>query len=107
MAYMSNLKHNFTVIAMSATWFKDMSVNVYSIDGYSHVFDYRYDKAGGSVSLFVKEGVEYVRRNDLSVFNQDIESLFVEMTNVRSSCGKSIIVGVIYRPQIRMFMNSH
>ena len=40
----------------------------------------------------MKECIEYVRRNDLSVFNQDIESLFVEMTNVRSSCGKSIIV---------------
>ena len=46
----------------------------------------------------MKEGIEYVRRNDLSVFNQDIESQFVEITNVRSSCGKSIIVGVIYRP---------
>ena len=34
----------------------------------------------------------------LSVFNQDIESLFVEITNLRSSCGKCIIVGVIYRP---------
>ena len=98
MAYMSNLKHNFTVIAMSETWYKDMNVDVYSIDGYSHVLDYRYDRAGGGVSLFMNEGVEYVRRNDLSVFNQDIETLFVEMTNVRSSCGKSIIIGDIYRP---------
>ena len=98
MAYMSNLKHNFTVIAMSETWFKGMNVDVYSIDGYSHVYDYRYDRAGGGVSLFMKEGIEYVRRNDLSVFKKDIEFLFVEMTNVRSSCGKSIIVGVIYRP---------
>ena len=98
MVYISNLKHNFTVIAMSETWFKDINVDVYSIDGYSHGYDYRYDSAGRGVSLFMKEGIKYVRRNDLSVFNQDIESLFVEITNVRSSCGKSIIVGVIYRP---------
>ena len=91
MAYISNLKHNITVIAMSETWLKDMNVDIYSIDGYSHVYDYRYDWAGGGVSSFMKEGIEYVRRNDLSVFNQDIESLFVEITNVRSSCGKSNI----------------
>ena len=54
MAYMSNLKHNFTVIAMSETWFKDMNVDVYSLDGYSHVYYYRYDRAGGGVSLFMK-----------------------------------------------------
>ena len=97
MAYIPNLKHNFTGIAMLETWIKYMNVVVYSIDGYSHVYDYRHERAGGGVSLFMKEGIEYVRRNDLSVFNQDIESLFVEMTNVRSSCDKSIIVGVIYR----------
>ena len=92
MAYISNLKHKLTVIAMSETWFKDMNVDVHSIDGYSRVYDYRYDRAGGGVPLFFKKGTEYVRRNDLSVFNQDIEALFVEITNVRSSCGKSIIV---------------
>ena len=80
-----------------------MNVDVFSIAGYSHAYDYRYDKADGDISLFIKEGIQYVRRNDLAVFNQDIESLFVGMTNDRSSCGKSIIVEVIYR----MFMNSH
>ena len=54
-----------------------MNVDVYSIDGYSHVYDYRYDRAGSGVSLFMKEGIEYVRRNDLSLFKKDIESLFV------------------------------
>ena len=98
MAYIFNLKQNFTVIAMSETGFKHMNVDVYSIDGYLRVYDYRYDRAGAGVSLFVKEGIEYVRKNDLSFFNQDNEYLFVEITKARSSCGKSIIVGIIYRP---------
>ena len=45
-------------------------------------------------------------RNDLSFFNDDFESLFVELSNIRSSCGKSVIVGCIYRPpntDVRLF----
>ena len=41
-AYFSNLKHDFTVMAMSKSWFKDMKADVISIDGYLHVYDHRW-----------------------------------------------------------------
>ena len=45
-----------------------------------------------------KNVIEYVKSDDLSVFNNDIESLFIEVTNMKSSSGRAIVVGVIYRP---------
>ena len=50
------------------------------------------------MSLFIKNGIEYVQSDDLSVFNNDIESLFIEVTNMKSSSRRVIVVGVIYRP---------
>ena len=50
------------------------------------------------MSLFIKNGIEYVKSDDLSVFNNDIESLFIEVTNMKSSSGRAIVVGVIYTP---------
>ena len=65
---------------------------------YKHIYDYRKERTGGGVSLFIKNGIEYVKRDDLSVFNNYIESLFIEVTNMKSSSGRTIVVGVIYRP---------
>ena len=49
-------------------------------------------------AIIHKNGIEYVKSDDLSVFNNDIESLFIEVTNMKSSSGRAIVVGVIYRP---------
>ena len=84
MAYLATLKHEFKIMAMTETWFRDMTIDTYSVNGYQHIYDYRKERTGGGVSLFIKNGVEYVKRDDLSVFDNDIESLFVEVTNMKS-----------------------
>ena len=82
---------------MTETWFKDMTIDTYSVNGYQPICDYRKEGAGSGVSLFIKHGIEYVKRDDLSVFNNGIESLFIEGTNMKSSCGRATVVGIIHR----------
>ena len=96
--YICNLNHNFSVIAMSETWFNDITIDFYNMQGYNHEYMYRKDRKGGGVSLFIKETIQYSVINDIVENNEFIESLFVELTDICSSSGKNIIIGVVYRP---------
>ena len=52
---------------------------MYSIKGYRQENNYRKSRQGGGVSIFIKEGIEYKLRPDLAIFNEDIESVFIEV----------------------------
>ena len=67
-----------------------------NVPGYNHVYKHRLEHKGGGVSILIKHGIPYKCGGDLGVFNEGkTESVFIEMT---SKCGKSIIVGSMYRP---------
>lgn len=96
---MDSLDLTFTVIALSETWFNDCTVGHYTLQGYNYVNMYRNERSGGGVSLFIKEDYQYIRRPDLSVFNSNLESLFVEITmGHKNNFEQYIIIGVIYQP---------
>ena len=108
-AYLHCLEFDFTVIALSETWFTDSTAEMYGLTGYHHEIQYRKDRKGGGVSLLIKENIEYVTRNDLSEFNSHIESLFIELPASQFNQNKCIIVGVIYRPpdtDVNVFNNT-
>ena len=65
-------------------------------DGYSFVHNYRCDKIGGGVGLYIACEFEYRIRDDLRFNDKKLaESLFVEIDNPKE---KNYIAGVIYRP---------
>ena len=97
LTYLETLQYQFSVIGISETWLKDHNVNCYFIDGYKSEHNYRKEKAGGGVSLFVKSYIDYIIRNDLTVMNSHIETLFIELPKCNIS-DKNVIIGVIYRP---------
>ena len=97
--YICDLNHKFSVIAMSEIWFSDITIDFYNIQSYSHEYMYRKDRKGSGVSLFIKETIQYSVINDIVENNEFIESLFVELTDICSSSGKNIIIGVVYRPK--------
>ena len=67
-----------------------------NIPGYTHIGNYRTDHKGGGVSILLKNGIPYKRREDLDIFIEGkTESVFVKTI---SKCGKPIIIGSIYRP---------
>jgi hypothetical protein len=53
---------------------------------------------GGGVSLFLKSHINYTQRNDLQIFCQELESLFIEIPKDCLGSTKNTLVGVIYRP---------
>ena len=60
---------------------------------------------GGGLSFFIKEGLNYKAREDLSIMLPHIETLFIEL-NLNN---KKYMIGVIYRvpnTNIRDFINS-
>ena len=45
-----------------------------------------------------KKNIVYTMRDDISRFDEDIESIFIAIENVQNGCHKNIVVGVIYHP---------
>ena len=50
------------------------------------------------VGIFLKSNCIFCVRDDLVVFNDHFESVFLEIPNSVFNTGKNIIIGVIYRP---------
>ena len=69
---------------------------IYNLENYNHEKKFRLNREGGGVSLLLDENIQYNNREDLSTFNDTIESIFVEINNV--SNGPNTVVGAIYRP---------
>ena len=98
LSYLSNINHNFKVIGLSETWLTAHNYDLYDIPQYKHVKAFRQNRMGGGVSLFIQENINFTERNDLNVFNDTMESIFVEIDKSQLSCRNNLIVGLIYRP---------
>ena len=50
-----------------------------------------------NLCLFISKKLSFVKRSDISFFNSEIESTFIEINNLPADM-KNCIVGVVYRP---------
>lgn len=96
--YLRNLQHTFSVVCISETWLKESNVELYSLDCYSHEFLLRGARTGGGVSIFVRHGLSYRRRDDLCLLSDNVECLFVELHSSSTMLSKSVVIGALYRP---------
>ena len=71
---------------------KDFISNV-DIEGY-HVYSQPSKSSSGGVAIYVNNKLDHFRKDDLSVIEDDFESLWIEIKNNR---GKNIMCGCIYR----------
>ena len=101
--FISNLKHTFSIIALSETWFKEDDSNLVDISNYTLVSVPRHVRKSGGVALYVHSALSFKHREDLNLIqpcNQgnDVidhsESVFVEIISPNSG---NVIVGNIYR----------
>ena len=76
---MNNLNHEFSIIAFSETWLKDHNPDNYNMSGYNSEHNLRLSRAGGGVSLYIKDTIEYTVRDDLWYQNDTLETLFIEI----------------------------
>jgi exonuclease III len=85
---------SFDIFTISETWLSqsilDSEVN---ISGYTLVRQNRDDQSGGGTAIFVREGIPYLHRKDLS--NDDSEICWIEVC--RPNCKRQFICSV-YKP---------
>ena len=90
--------NSFTIDCLGLTEiFRINDFSNYNIEGYHPiVYKTRPDRNRGGIGLYVNAQLSFIPREDLSIFIPHvIESLFIE---IQISSNKSIIVGVVYRP---------
>ncbi|ELU11221.1 hypothetical protein CAPTEDRAFT_212845 [Capitella teleta] len=61
------------------TWLTSNNKDNYDIPDYNSIHSVRTERRGGGVSLFISNKFEFKPRPDLDTFNDDIESLFIEI----------------------------
>jgi hypothetical protein len=96
--YLEILSHSFSIIGLSETWLTVDNHTLFDIPNYKHLKAYRSTRVGGGVSIFVKENLKYQERNDLSIFDDTLETLFIEINKDQLSYDKNVVIGLIYRP---------
>ena len=96
--YLECLNFVFNFIGITETWLADHNFNLYGIDGYHFEENHRSSRSGGGVGLFIKNSIEFLRRKDLEINNELIESVFVEVPVCESLSSRKVIIGVVYRP---------
>ena len=95
--FITDLEYKFSVISLSETWCLDDPRNesLYKLNNYTCVHQARSgERSGGGTCLFIHSSLSFQKRSDLSVNNNDIESLSIEIINKNK---KNIIVNVTYR----------
>ena len=88
------LSFNFNIFSLSETSIsEDFHNTFFDIRGYSFIRRYQKSGQGGSVGLYIRDGIDFARRSNLE--NDETESLWVEiwLKNV-----KPFIFGTIYKP---------
>ena len=104
----SGIEETSSEDGFSETWLQENNFNMYNMNGYQCEHEFRKDRKGGGVSLYIKNHMQYNSRMDLNKFNNNIESLFVEICKEQTGLAKNVIVGVVYRPpntDLEMFIN--
>lgn len=94
---LSQLKHQFSVIGLAETNTDSTDKDLYQIsDDYTSVYQSTStDKQKGSgVGLYIHKKFNFSTLDSLSICNENIETLFVTLTNLE----EPVTMGVIYRP---------
>lgn len=98
--YLSSVNHHFqfSIIALSETWFDSFNCSAYDPPGYLGTHMTRTTRTHGGVSIYVNSSLTFRRRDDLSYMTDFLESLFIVVTDPRCIDQTHTTVGIIYRP---------
>ena len=100
--FLSIMKNEFDIIAISETWCNDDNINInslYQIPNYTPIRQIRKTSSkGGGLVLYIHKTITFNALEKLSNNNEHIESLSVEIIRKNQ---KNIILSCIYRPPRR------
>ena len=104
----SEVKVKFNV-ALTATLLNETNADVYGLADTILYIIIESRKKGGGVSLFIKENIKYIDRDELLHMNDYIECVFIGLEKGEMGLGWNAVIRVIYRPpgtEIKIF-NEH
>ena len=94
-----NLLHRIseplTAIGVTETWLNSNYDASFDIKGYKFVTTSRVNRSGGGVGLYINSCYDFHVCKDLSLMQDHLESIFVE---IKQQGVSNIIIGCIYRP---------
>ena len=88
----------YSIIALTETWLTEDNKNIFHLPGYSFISKCRDGKRAGGVGIYVHDDFNFVLRDNLSISNSCVESLFVDLTLKQECYFRSFTVGCMYRP---------
>ena len=94
------------MICLSQTWWDDlasMEKSLYELLNYNSTHQARGDCKGGGVAIYIHKSLYFTVKPDLSINNNDIESLTIE---ILSNNKRKTLINALYRPsngQIELF----
>ena len=106
--YLNMLQIKFSIIGVTETWLNDATCDLYVLDDYELIESHRPNKIGGGIGFFVKTGVSFKYRDDLTIFDNHCESLFIEIDTSVFGSGRDVLIAVIHRPpktDIKLFID--
>ena len=91
---LSSFSRKLTAIAISETWLSPATEDIYQLNGYSFVSNSKDNRCGGGVGIYLDNNLTFKIRNDLSIMDNIIECIFVEIVQAKSN----YLIGCVYRP---------
>ena len=106
--FLNSINFTFSVICLSETWLGDLATIEkfsYELPNYNSTHQARGDRKGSGVSIYIHKSLDFTVKPDLSINNNDIESLTIE---ILSNKKRNTLINALYRPpngQIEPFEN--
>ena len=95
---MSELKWDFDIIGITETWITQNNYDLFPLPNYHEPYqNYRINRKGGGVLLYVRDNIQYRTRPDLQMGQDFIENIFIEIERRSLNTTKNVIIGLIYR----------
>ena len=80
--FLNSINFTFSVICLLETWWDDLATiekSLYELPNYNSTRQARSDRKGGGVSIYIHKSLDFTVKPDLSINNNDIESLTTEI----------------------------
>ena len=88
-----------SVLAITETWLNESNYDLFQIDGFKFInLNRQGSKVGGGVGIYVDVLLDVVVRNDMSVTNNILECIFIELSCKKYLNSGKVLIGCIYRP---------
>ena len=95
--YLHSLQYDFEIIGLTETWLTENNSDLYGIHDYQSINKFCDNRAGGGVSLYVKNSVNFEHRNDLGIFDNELEMLSIELDKSYYKTSRNVVILLIYR----------